>query len=96
MRVVTGTTEQQPWEAAKANRGAWVEVSEERWSYCLEVLPPIYYPGGFAVSEASWHDGRGRAVYLCLSTVNGKHYAQEMTIADAVRETAALRQELGA
>jgi hypothetical protein len=96
MPFVTGTTEQQPWEAAKEHRGAWVEVSEERWEYCLNVLPPIYFRGGFAVSEASWHTAGNVPVYLCLVTVKGTRYAQELTIAEAVKEAAAIRLELGA
>lgn len=88
--LVEGTAGLNPWTASDAHPGAWVHTSAERWDYCLNVLPPINFRGGFAVSEASRHDDRGVAVYLCLTTIAGKHYAKNATIQEASREALAL------
>lgn len=50
----------------------WTEISDERADELLEVLPPIYIPGGFMVGEALDHDERGVPVYRAVVTVNGR------------------------
>lgn len=56
--------------------GIWVEISEELYWYCLEVLPPIYGPlGMFAVGEAAWHNEEGKAGYtICQKDRSTKTY----------------------
>ena len=84
-----------PCEAINAAPHLWHEISEEHYWYFLEVLPPIYFPGGFAVSEANRADEQGRETYTCVSTVGQRHFARDMAIPDAVRETQILRDVLG-
>ena len=38
------------WDRAK-HSPAWVRATAEEADYCLNVLPPIMFAGGFAVSE---------------------------------------------
>ena len=76
-----------PWEVvSKAPPGIWCEISEAQMMEALEVLPPIYFPGGFAVSEPLRHDGNGDPVYLCVVTIGEQYWVVEATIARARRE----------
>ena len=44
----------------------WFETTQERYDSSLEVLPPIYFPGGFFVSEAATHHPDGTPVYAAF------------------------------
>jgi hypothetical protein len=85
-----------PWVACAADPGAWCEITEEDYWYCLEVLPPYYFDGGFAVSEACTHNDRGEPTYLCVATVKGRHYARELTLREANIEAPRLRAAVAA
>lgn len=65
-------------EARKAGAGDWVEISEEAATDLLNVLPPIYIPGGFMVSEAADHDARGVAIYCAVVNAHGRYLAAEL------------------
>lgn len=54
----------------------WAEIDEEAFSEALDVLPPRYFPGGFAVSEAVCDDHEGRVMYLCVVTKQRRHFAR--------------------
>jgi hypothetical protein len=59
----------------------WEEISNDRFNELLGAVPPAkYFPGGFAVGEALYHDDAGRAVYQLCREVGGKHFATEGTI----------------
>ena len=53
------------WDTTQP-RGQWHEITQADAEYCCDVLPPILFPGGFAVSEAANHNAEGEAVYLCV------------------------------
>lgn len=90
-RIVENEDDRSGWKVAEENPGFWVKVSEEKaWEY-LEVLPPFYFPGGFAVSEPIRHNKNNQPVYLCVTTIRGQAYVREGTIAEATREAVALR-----
>jgi hypothetical protein len=55
-----------PEDAHRAGNRAWLPCTEAFYWEMLEVLPPIYGPGCFAVSEAWKHDANGEPVYLWL------------------------------
>lgn len=72
----------QAWPKIKTP-GEWVEITEELWWYCLEVLPPIYGPCDmFAVGEAAWHNDQGQAGYdICKEDrQTGKFYMTQGTV----------------
>jgi len=46
--------------------GKKVPVDEEFYDEFLNVLPPIYFTGGFAVSEPYTHNAKGMPVFLCI------------------------------
>ena len=54
------------WDYRAPQPWPWRDITEADADYCLEVLPPIYFPGGFAVSEPVMHDAQGRPIYLCI------------------------------
>lgn len=54
------------WDYKAPKPWNWRQITERDADYCLEVLPPIYFSGGFAVSEPVIHDKQGRPVYLCV------------------------------
>jgi hypothetical protein len=54
------------WDYKAPKPWDWQSITEADADYCLEVLPPIYFRGGFAVSEPVIHDESGRPVYLCV------------------------------
>ena len=89
------TVNEWPWGACDAHPGAWVECSAEHWMYCLEVLPPIYFAGGFAVSEAVRDGATGAPVYLCLVHIGSRYFARELTLYEAAQEARLLRAALG-
>lgn len=49
------------------------EVSEAVFDYFLNVLPPIYIPKGFQVSEPVTCDNQGRMLYNTFINHNGKY-----------------------
>src|SRR5216117_3994445 len=57
--------------------GDWFEISEAHGNDLLNVLPPIYFPGGFFVSEPADHDASGRPVYAAVVRVNGRWFLRE-------------------
>ena len=74
----------------------WTEISEEHYWYFLEVLPPIYVPGGFQVSEP-WRDNlHGYPLYLTVATIRERHYARHLATRDAGDAIAQLRAQLDA
>jgi hypothetical protein len=74
--VNTDTVGTWPWKACDNDPEAWCEINEEHADYCLNVLPPIYFPGGFAVSEPVRADASGQEVYLALVTWHGRPFAR--------------------
>lgn len=72
-----------PPEAFKLNPGQWCRCSQEHADYFLGVLPPIYFPGGFACSEPWTHLDNGTPTYLCVITRGRKPYAKHATISEA-------------
>ena len=56
----------------------WHEISEERMWEFLEILPPIYIPRGFMVSEPAAHTERGIPIYAAVVTVRGRHFMREL------------------
>jgi len=78
------------WDRAK-HSPAWVRVKPEEADYCLNVLPPICFPGGFAVSEPIRFDHLERHVYLAIVSAGGKVWAKELASADMAAEAQALR-----
>lgn len=63
----------------------WAQISEEAYWEALEILPPIYFPRGFAVSEPSCHNAEGRPVYLLVRTISGQHFARYGTLPGGAR-----------
>jgi hypothetical protein len=85
-----------PFTRMDARPDAWVELTKEQFDYCLGVLPPIYFRGGFAISEASRHTAEGVPVYCCVVTIRGRRLARELTIAEAEATVPWMRAALGA
>lgn len=71
------------WKAAGNDSTAWHPMTADEAEYCLNVLPPIYFSGGFAVSEPLRHDAKGRPVYLCVVRVGPVPYCRELALSDA-------------
>jgi len=70
------------WDYKAPKPWGWRKITKADANYCLEVLPPIYFSGGFAVSEPVIHDGAGRPVYLCVKRERGGFCAKLSTIAE--------------
>ena len=77
------------WQAQRAAQQdtpvTWTEITAERHNDMLEVLPPIYGPQGFLVSEACDHHAlTGRPRYDAFISRGGKHYASSrpLTVAE--------------
>lgn len=83
--VKLGDVHLYPHTTAAWKRGdaTWFEIAESRYMDALEVLPPIYFPGGFFVSEAIRHDD-GVPVYLAIAEWRGsgayamRYFAREV------------------
>jgi hypothetical protein len=76
----------------KAGENAWREVSSEFADDALNVLPPIYFTGGFLVSEPYTHDPKtGCGVYACFAEIGRRHFARYATRAEAPALVADLR-----
>lgn len=91
IKIVNDSAGTWPWKACDANPGAWCATSAEDADYCLEVLPPIYFRGGFAVSEPIRHTAEDVPVYLCLVQAGGVTFARQCTVKEAAADVEALR-----
>lgn len=80
-----------PFDLGKKHPDAWIEMSEEHATYSLEVLPPIYFRGGFAVSEPAWHNEHDEPVYWCVVKAGSKHYGRHLTVREAPAAALALK-----
>lgn len=64
----------------------WKEISNEHFYSLLGAVPPAkYFPDGFVVGEALYHDDAGRPVYSICREAGGKHFETEGTV-EAVAE----------
>jgi len=98
IEIKRDTTAQYPWTAAKDNPGAWCSITETYYWELLNVLPPLYFPGGFAVSEPIRDSDQG-TIYLCVVTKGDpdnplrkpEYFCKATTIAEAAREVPILR-----
>lgn len=86
MAALRSKTWKEIFEDVKSNRvenglpKAWTPCPEWFRDEMLCVLPPIYFNGGFAVSEAADHEESG-AVYLCFpGTLNGQYVCGHASI----------------
>jgi len=85
-------------EARHEGRPDWVRISEARADEFLGVLPPIYFHGGFFVSEPASHEYRkvhgsqtqfyAVPVYAAVCKVGGAYYMREVA-QDAIQEARA-------
>jgi len=73
---------------------AWREVSEQFYTQAREVLPPIYVPCGFMVSEPHTHLSTGEAVYAGFVTVRGRYFARYASIRAFSKDAQDLRHSL--
>lgn len=89
--ILAGHLAEWPFPIMAAHPAAWVEISETHADYCLEVLPPHYYAGGFAVSEASHSTPEGEPVYVCVVTAGARYFARHLPLSRASVEAARLR-----
>lgn len=84
----------------KAGLSTWREVSEDFYWQALEVLPPIYAPGGFLVGEAHDHETSGHANYagfVCTGSpgeYGSRYFARYCTVKEFPARVAELRTEL--
>lgn len=76
-----------------AEREMWREINANEMQESLEVLPPKYFRGGFAVSEAYDSNSKG-IVYACIVTVGKRYFMRLCTINEAVEDAATLRSLL--
>jgi len=84
-----------PFKRADEAPTLWHEMTEKDWWYCLEVLPPIYFAGGFAVSEAYGNDEQGRATYWCCVQVGSRYFGKHMAVAEMPAAARELRDRMG-
>ncbi len=88
-----------PWPTIHGPRGAgspgWFETTEAVYDNQLGVLPPIYFRGGFMVSEPADHDGRGVPIYAAFVKVGPRYFVREVPEDRAVRAAAELHTALG-
>lgn len=73
----------------------WQELTEERADEFLCVLPPIYFPGGFAVSEPHNHTPEGIPTYQCVVTIGARYFGRVDTIKRTRAAYGALLDALG-
>lgn len=83
-----------PWPVVSDFRDRWHESTQEHHEYGLGVLPPIYFPGGFFVSEAATHDRRGVPVYAAWVEIGGRYFVREIPRDKHAEALAELRAEL--
>ena len=73
------------FEIMDAHPRQWVPTTEKMFHDMLEVLPPVAYCNvknwtGFLMGEPVTHDTHGDAIYSAYICVDGKFYAQNMTV----------------
>lgn len=89
-----------PWprvsEARRAGEPTWFETTEERWWHLLEVLPPVYFAGGFCMGEPADSDARGVAVHAAVLRIRGRFFVRELPLDRCAEEARRLRDHLGA
>lgn len=66
------------FKTARATRGELIEIADEQYQHMLNVLPPIYARGCFAMGEPVahteegvtyyWASKRGERSFLCYGT----------------------------
>ena len=76
-------------------RDSWHESDHEFAMYCLEVLPPLYFKGGFCVSEAASHTADGSPIYCAVVGIGKRWFAREMDIRLCAGQAALLRVKIG-
>ncbi len=81
-------------KAYREGRTDWVEVNEKLYDYCLGVLPPIYFRGGFFVSEPAAHTEAGEPVYTAVAVVNGRYFMRDVSRSQGEAAVAELREAL--
>jgi hypothetical protein len=83
----TSTTDHPPYDQAlkpyRDGLPVFVEITEEQMWTALEVLPPIYFRGGFAVSEPQCHDRTNTPVYACVVTKGKRYFLRYGTVKEA-------------
>lgn len=72
----------------------WTEVSEDVYQSSLDVLPPIYFPGGFFVGEAANSDERGVPTYHAFVKRGGRFFLRECAVDKHAEALAELADEL--
>lgn len=82
-----------PWPAANAP-GAWYESIEEHYEHAFECLPPIFFPGGFFVSEPAFHDARGVPAYAAWVKINDRYFVRNVLRDGHAAALAQLRETL--
>lgn len=94
VEIIAGHVGEWPFPIMDENPGAWVEISEEHWDYSLGAVPPIYFEGGFAVSEASHSDERGRSMYAACVNIGSRYFMRHLAVADMPTRARELRDTL--
>lgn len=56
--------------------GEWTEISEAHADDLLNVLPPVYIPGGFMVGEEVAYDDERGPLFTAVINVGGRRLAQ--------------------
>lgn len=51
------------WDIAKNNRGQLFEITIAQYEHMLNVMPPKFVRGGFAMGEPAAHDPDGKVVF---------------------------------
>lgn len=94
IRVERNEADVRSWQISEEHPDSWCRIGDGWAMEALEVLPPIYFRGGFAVSEAVTSDLTGAVMYLCVVTVHGTsdaYYCRVLSIKDATEQAPRLR-----
>jgi uncharacterized protein DUF1419 len=84
-----------PFDVMAENPDTWVRITPEDYDYMLNVLPPIYFSGGFAVSEAYDDDPEtGEPRYATVVQAGFKFYVRHLPKSRMAAEATALRDFL--
>lgn len=91
-----------PWPTVSEDRhaggAAWFESNREHYWYGLNVLPPIYFPGGFFVSEPCCHDERDVPSYAAWVQIgeegSARYFVREIPKDGWAKALAELREAL--
>lgn len=65
-----------------AGQHVWREVSEGFYWQALEVVPPVYAPGGFLVGEAWKHTANDEPVRAAFTKIGKRYFATIATAAE--------------